>query len=90
MNPTEEQVVKSLADFENTNLIYYQILKEIKDYENTPILYQDERELKKLNQMKTDIESRYRLNPFVEYKGGEYKFFSPIELTGLKDQGYNI
>ena len=88
MNPTEEQVVKSLADYENTNIIYNRVKKEIRDYHNQPIMYQDERELKKLEQLKDDIDSRYRLNPFVDEVEGEYKFWSPIELIGLKEQGW--
>jgi hypothetical protein len=88
--PTEEQVVKSLADYENTNLIYNRILKEIKEFNNTPIMYQDEREINKLLQMKEDVESRYRLNPYVDFIDGQYKFWSPIELKGLKEQGFEF
>jgi heme oxygenase len=86
--PTEEQVVKSLADYENTNLIYSRVNKQIEEYHEQQIMYQNEKELRKLEQLKDDIDSRYRLNPFVDEVDGKYKFWSPIELLGLKEQGW--
>jgi hypothetical protein len=85
--PTEEQVVKSLADYENTTLLYNDINIKIRDLCRDTLEY-DERELTKLNQIRDDIISRFRLNPFVDEVEGEYKFWSPIELVGLKEQGW--
>jgi len=88
MEHSEEQIVKSFADYENTNLMFDKIKRQIKESENAPPMYYDEREINKLKQIKEDIEARYRLNHYVDFVEGEYKFWSPIELKGLKEQGF--
>ena len=84
--PSEEVVLKSFAEFENTTLRQKQLNKQIEEFNARPSTQQDDREYNALLRQSDDLKARYRMNPFVKEQNGGYVFESPIESEVLAQQ----
>lgn len=79
---TEEDVLRYMVEFENTQIQESSVLKQIQKLDDDPDILYSEKERDVLRRKLNNIRDKYRLNPFVVEKNGEFILKYEIDSEG--------